>query len=195
MPAVFTPRRMRAIACAAVALVAGTAVLLTLVSTRATSPDQCPVAGAAPTAGTLGQASGAVVCLVNAERAQAGLPPLRANRALDRAAGRHSRDMVRRAFFAHVSPSGSNLKGRLRRSGYIQGKRAWHVGEDLAWGSGTNATPDMIVAGWMASPAHRRILLGKDFREVGVGVAAGAPEPTGELTGTTYTLDAGVMSG
>jgi uncharacterized protein YkwD len=98
--------------------------------------------------------------------------------------------MVRRGFFSHVSPSGARLSDRLRRSGYIHGKQAPHVGEAVAWGA--HSTPSVIVGSWIASPTHHRILLGRDFREVGVGVAAGTPLPTtGARGGVTYTLDAG----
>jgi uncharacterized protein YkwD len=104
--------------------------------------------------------------------------------------------MVRRGFFSHVTPSGGGLSDRLRRSGYIHGKRVRHVGEALAWGMGTPATPTMIVAAWIASPPHHRILLGRDFREVGVGVAIGTPQAsTGGRGGLTYTLDTGVIGG
>ena len=51
------------------------------------------------------------------------------------------------------------------------------------------------VAGWIASPTHHRILLGRDFRDVGVGVAAGTPPTTGGRGGVTYTLDTGVRRG
>jgi hypothetical protein len=48
----------------------------------------------------------------------------------------------------------------------------------------------VIVAAWIASPPHHRILLGGRFRDIGVGVATGTPKAS---TGATYTLDAGVQ--
>ncbi len=104
--------------------------------------------------------------------------------------------MVRRGFFSHVTPSGAGLSDRLRRSGYIHVKRTRHFGEALAWATGRPSTPTLIVAGWIASPMHHRIMLGRDFRDVGVGVAAGTPQPgTGGRGGVTYTLDTGVTGG
>jgi uncharacterized protein YkwD len=185
--------RRSTITCAAATLLAGSALLLAIAPDRAMGQAQCSGADAVPSVQTLEQAAGAVVCLVNVERAGHGLRALRANRRLSGAATRHSLDMVRRAFFSHVGPDGGALRGRLRNSGYIRGNRAWNIGETIGWGTGTLSTPNAIVAGWIASPPHHRILLGRGFQEVGVGIAVGAPEPIGELTGTTYTLDTGAM--
>ena len=103
--------------------------------------------------------------------------------------------MVRRGFFSHVTPSGADLSDRLRRSGYIHGRGDRDVGETLAFGTGRPATPRRIVAGWIASHEHHRVLLGSAFHKVGVGVAAGVPEPSGGLRGATYTLATGVVDG
>ena len=193
MPAVITPFFGRWIARAG-ALLAATALLLAAPATNAMAQDQCPGAAIGPSAQTLRQAASAVVCLVNVERARNGLPALLGDRQLAQAAARHSRDMVQRAFFSHVTPSGAILTDRLRRSRYIRPHTAWDVGEALGWGSGASATPSAIVVAWIASPPHERILLGADFRQVGVGVAAGSPEPGAPgITGASYTLDAGVI--
>lgn len=192
MPARTTPRLGRWIARVTATLLAGSTCFVAAGTTTAIGQDQCPQAGAAPSAQTLDVASRAAVCLVNAERARQGLRRLRVDRALTQAAERHSRHMVRSAFFSHVSPNGAGPSERLRRSGYILRNRAWRVGEALAWGTGTSATPTAIVAAWMASPPHRRILLGRGFREVGVGVAAGAPH---RASGATYTLASGAIGG
>ena len=194
MPTVTTPLRGLTVARAVAGLLAAATVLLAAAPSRAMARDQCLRAGAAPSVQTLHRAAGAVVCLVNAERARHGLRALRGDGDLRRAAGRHSRNMVRRGFFSHVTPSGAGLSDRLRRSGYIDGKRTRHVGEALAWGTGMPATPNVIVAGWIASPQHHRILLGRDFREVGVGVAMGTPQASsGGRGGVTYTLNTGVI--
>ena len=103
--------------------------------------------------------------------------------------------MVQRGFFSHVSSSGAGLAHRLRRSGYVHGKRARHVGETLAWGAGAPSAPTVIVAGWIASPMHHQILLARDFRDIGVGIAPGTPHSTTGKRGMTYTLDTGVRSG
>jgi uncharacterized protein YkwD len=65
------------------------------------------------------------------------------------------------------------------------------VGENLAWGAGDAATPEHIVVGWMNSPGHRRNILQADYREVGVGVTPGAPEPLAGRRAALYTTDFG----
>jgi uncharacterized protein YkwD len=131
-----------------------------------------------------------VLCLVNAERARRGLARLRANPRLGRAATAHSRDMVGRDYFDHVSLGGSTVTDRIRRSGYLSGARSYALGENLAWGTGRLATPHQIVRSWMNSPGHRRNILTPRFREIGIGVVLGAPGQSGR-SGATYTTKFG----
>jgi uncharacterized protein YkwD len=137
-------------------------------------------AGACPSAVT----PDAVRCEINAVRAAHRLAPIKATQALIVAAQRHSEDMVRRHYFAHVSPSGQTVSERARKAGY----RSRRLGENIGWGSGSLGTPAAIVQAWMNSPPHRAIILTPTFREGGVGIAAGAP--TGG-DGRTYVLDVG----
>jgi uncharacterized protein YkwD len=130
----------------------------------------------------------ATVCLINAERRARGLAPLVANPRLGLAARRHAADMVARAYFSHLSPSGSSFADRLRRVGYTQ-PCAWSGGETLAWGSGSLATPTSRVRGWMNSPPHRAIVLNATYREVGIGVMRGSPTNAG--AGATYVGEFG----
>jgi uncharacterized protein YkwD len=96
--------------------------------------------------------------------------------------------MVRHHYFAHVSPSGSTVTERVKKAGYLHGARRHTIGENIAWGSGSAAAPAAIVQAWMNSPPHRAIILTAAFRDVGVGIAAGAPQGG---PGQTYTLDVG----
>jgi uncharacterized protein YkwD len=132
----------------------------------------------------------ATVCLINGVRRAHGLPSLRLNARLSRAARGHSRDMVRRRYFAHYTPEGLSPAHRVRGTGYLSGHRSWLVGETLAWWHAP-ATPAAIVKGWMHSPPHREILLHGAYRDVGIGVALGIPRPVGDR-GATYTADFGV---
>jgi uncharacterized protein YkwD len=125
-----------------------------------------------------GQASDAVVrsatlCLMNSERSAHGVAGLRAHPALASAAGRYARQMVSERFFAHTSPGGSTVLSRIRGTTYLRGAPGWSVGENIASGSGTMATPRAIVEAWMESPGHRANLLSPCFRDVGIGIAAG----------------------
>ena len=126
----------------------------------------------------------AVECLVNQQRAASGLGALGHDRRLARAARRYSAAMVRQGFFDHVSPQGSTLSQRARSAGWSGST----LGETLGWGAGTLATPAAIVQGWMTSPPHRAILLGR-FRKVGLGVASGSP--VGIAGAATVTADFG----
>jgi len=115
-----------------------------------------------------------VLTLVNAERTKRGLAPLRVQRSLTRAARVHSRNMAITPFFSHISPSGRTPGARVRSAGYTTtGWTRWRVGETIAWGTGALATPEAIVYGWMHSRSHKRILLSRGFRDIGIGTACG----------------------
>jgi uncharacterized protein YkwD len=127
---------------------------------------------------------------LNAARAEHGAPPLRADRRLALAARRHARDMVAHHFFSHESPSGERPSSRIARTGWLHGRRHWRLGENLAWGRGCLGRPGAIVTGWLRSPAHRRIMLSRAYRVVGIGIAHGTPVGH-SARGRTYTADFG----
>jgi uncharacterized protein YkwD len=132
----------------------------------------------------------ATLCVVNAKRRAHGLRPLRQAPKLTRAAQRHSRDMVAHSYFSHDSRSGAGFTARIARTGWMDGRRRWIVGENLAWAGRKRSTPRRIVASWMASPGHRANILKRRFRAIGVGVADGIPVAGGR-SGATYTTDFG----
>jgi uncharacterized protein YkwD len=116
-----------------------------------------------------------LLCLMNRARARFGLPALRANRCLHRVASRHAHDMVRRRYFAHVTPNGWDPGRRARASGYVPRSARWIVGENIAWGVAAAARPAWVVRAWLHSPTHRHNLLSRRFRDAGIGVARGTP--------------------
>jgi uncharacterized protein YkwD len=135
----------------------------------------------------------ATLCLVNRERTSRGEAPLRPNVDLQRAAQSHSGDMASASYFAHESRSGQTPLARMRACGYIFSARlGYAIGENIAWGTLSLATPKAIVAGWMASPGHRANILDAAFRDTGVGIA---PHPLASLArgqaGAIYTQDFG----
>ena len=133
----------------------------------------------------------ATLCLLNAERATRDLAPLRVNERLSSAAQGYSAKMVRKRFFAHVCPQGSTLKSRSRSAKYLnESVRDYALGENLAWASGSLSTPKSIVRGWMRSHAHRESILSETFRDVGVGIAPGAPRKV-RGRAATYTTEFG----
>jgi uncharacterized protein YkwD len=132
-----------------------------------------------------------VLCLLNNERAKAGLIALQPDPQLTAASLAHSQDMVARQFFAHDAPGGSSPVSRMRAAGYIPASGAWQVGENIAWGSGSYGSLGSIMQAWMNSPPHRENILDPAFRDVGVGIAPGVPQSGLQLSGATYTTDFG----
>jgi uncharacterized protein YkwD len=185
-------QRLRALARAVPAVLAASAVIAAAPA-RAADTAGCPGSTDVPSAGSVDQATSEVICLINAERADRGLRTLRPDAALRRAAVRHSADMVRRTYFSHVTPGGADFGDRIRDVGYGKGE-SWRAGEALGWGTGTRATPAALIDEWLSSPPHRHILLDPGFRELGVGIAAGAPRSVSSgLPGATYSVDVGVV--
>jgi uncharacterized protein YkwD len=151
------------------------------VASACAGADATPSASVQPSVGT------AVVCLVNLERSKRSLAPLRDSAPLRAAAGRYASQMVAGGFFDHVSPTGSTLRARIAGVGYFK-RTGYVLGENIAIGSGALGAPSAIVAAWMASPGHRRNILARAFRDVGIGVASGM---AGAGQGATYVADFG----
>src|SRR5919202_1392842 len=153
----------------------------------------CPGADDVPTAATIAQASQATLCLLNDERAVAGLHPVAETPGLTQPSAAYSAQMVAQDFFAHVAPDGSTLVDRLTAARYIAPDGDWTVGENIAWGQAQLATPRNIVIAWMNSPGHRHNILTGEFNEIGIGIALGTPgDPS---WGATYTTDFGAVAG
>jgi uncharacterized protein YkwD len=152
--------------------------------TAAADPPPCPPDGTDRSA---------IVCEINAARADAGRAPVRSRPSLAEAARGHSHDMVERRYFAHDSPEGENPADRARRAGYMRHADSWRIGEVLAWSRGETLTAAAVVDLWLGSPSHRRILLSRRYRDVGAGPVDGAPmgDP-GILPATTVTVVFGV---
>jgi uncharacterized protein YkwD len=97
-----------------------------------------------------------IVRAMNDYRAQHGLPRLHTERGFARAADAHSAKMLRENRLAHGA-----VTQRLRR--YV---RAQQVGENLAWMD--RCDPTEVVQMWAQSTGHRRVMLSRTFRRVGV---------------------------
>lgn len=130
----------------------------------------------------------ATLCLLNQQRRAHGLRPLRLDGKLGRAARGHANDMVAKRYFAHESKSGATFSTRIKRTGWTKSRRSYTMGENIAWGGGELATPREIVRGWMNSAGHRANILAREFRFIGIGIAAGTPEGG---AGGTYATDFG----
>jgi uncharacterized protein YkwD len=128
----------------------------------------------------------AVLSEVNALRARHHLAPLRLNTRLTAAADVHSDAMARNGFFAHESSDGSAFWKRVRRYYGDRGFGYWSVGENLLWSS-----PDIDAAGalqmWLDSPPHRKNLLKREWREIGLS-AVHVPAAPGVFNGLEVTI-------
>ena len=141
------------------------------------APD-ADAACAARTGSAPADVAGTIACRIDSVRAGSHLRRVHDDAALTRAARAYAQNMAANDYFSHVSPAGGRLRDRIVRAGWVNESCGWHVGEALAWGSGDHANSAWVVSAWMHSPEHRRILTGRDYDEIGVGVARGAPVPT-----------------
>ena len=145
-------------------------VLLPNTASTRVAPRTPPVAA---TVLTLDGMASEVVLLVNLERAQHKLPPLRVNTRLVVDAQLQAAQIAATGVLDHVILGGPYPTPRVRAevAGY-----AWNVlGENLALGY-TNATS--AVAAWMRSPGHRANILAGSYSETGVVLA---PDARGRL--------------
>ena len=157
---------------------------------KAVAAQACANTDVLPTADNLPVIRAAVLCLHNQVRAQQGLPALKENTRLDRAALGHSNDMVGEGYFDHTTPGGFTFVDRILAAHYVKRSDGWTLGENLAWGTGDLSTPDGVMTSWMNSPGHKANILKRAYREVGIGIHLGVP--TDDTVGATYTLDFGV---
>jgi len=100
--------------------------------------------------------------LLNVERAHANLPVMSLSAPLVQAATSHADDMARRGYFDHRSPEGIIHSGRIRAAGC----GARRMGETIANGQ---YTIESVLASWLASPAHRAILMDPKYAQIGLG--------------------------
>jgi len=103
--------------------------------------------------------------LVNQERVQRGLSPLKADPEMTEVARAHSKDMFARGYFAHFTPEGKSPFDRM----------------DAAHVQYTTAVENLALAhslpiahnGLMNSPGHRANILNPAYGRVGIGILDG----------------------
>lgn len=106
----------------------------------------------------------ALLTVMNQTRQAHGLPPLRVDSHLLRAARWQSSDMASKGYFAH---------GAFAQRMAVFRVRGPRMAENLAWGNGSYGSPQVIVREWLKSPGHRENLLHAGYRRVGIGAAVG----------------------
>jgi uncharacterized protein YkwD len=111
----------------------------------------------------------ALVDLANEARSRAGLPPLRTNSQLMRAAQTQAEQSASLGKIAHVLPGARypRPEDRLDASGY-----PWRAfAENMAMGQRSMSE---AIEAWMKSPGHRKNLLSATYTELGTGYATDA---------------------
>ncbi len=156
---------------AALTLAALLALVLTPDAQQSARAQDCAgadVADASPDA-----LAAATLCLVNAARANEGLPALASQPQLAAAGAAHVADMAARGYFALQGPDGSTTESRVSRAGY---SGASSVREAIFYGSGALATPRAAVIKWLSNQSERAIVLAS-APHAGIGALAARGGP------------------
>jgi uncharacterized protein YkwD len=177
--------------CSAIGLLWGGAASATAMSCQDTNTRAADQA--------LEEFNASVFCLINQQRASHGRSLLRPNATLQRAAHDYAASMEAGGFFSHFGdyfghPAGATPISRLRQVGYIRPGRAWMVGENLHWTTVEQSTPADVVAAWMVSAEHRKYLLKRKFRDLGVAAIRGIPQDPSRTGGVTVASEYGFRS-
>jgi uncharacterized protein YkwD len=104
-----------------------------------------------------------VASLINAERANAGLPALTVNAQLAAAAQGHAADMACNNMISHTGSDGSSTYSRVLASGY-----SGSFSEEIIYGDGG---PQAAISWWMGDQIHRDAILKAKTTQMGVGYA------------------------
>jgi uncharacterized protein YkwD len=122
-----------------------------------------------------------LLALTNKERHLKGLQPLRMNKILTIVARSHAVDMAHHRHLSHTI-NGRNFICRIKASGYPVAK----AGENVAR---SKRSPLHVIKMWMKSPAHRKNILNRHFKEVGFGIQAvrGGDKYFAQVFGVTKT--------
>ena len=167
------------------------ALAVTVAVPGSASAKSAGCAGAGSVTQNSAQLTKTIRCLHNRIRHAHGLRSLRSKHQLSKAAAGHANDMVRRTYFAHRSPSGTDHMDRLKAVGYGESAPCWSAGENLL-SSPVRLSPRQIMKAWMGSPAHRANILQKPWREFGLGIVM--TSPTGKAGGMTIVALFGTRS-
>ena len=113
-----------------------------------------------PQGNTQNQGAQAVIQQVNAARARNGLPALKSDAAMNRAASQRAAELAKK--FSHTRPNGSRGLTILSEMG-VSYRTA---GENIAAGQ---TSAQMVMSAWMGSSGHRATILSSRFGRIGVG--------------------------
>lgn len=126
------------------------------------SPTPTPTPSAGPDA-DLAAARQEMLALINAERAQEGLSPLRLSDQLCQAAQLRAQELVQRLTPDHKRPDGRECFTVLDDMGI----RYRAAGENIAAGQ---SSVEAVTNDWFNSPGHRQNLMNPSFGQIGIGL-------------------------
>ena len=126
--------------------------------------------------------------LHNTARKKRGLRKLCVHPILTEAARAHTQEMLDKDYSSDLSYNGETTRERLERFGYPpEGYSSYYYGENIAWGCESYGAPERIFRWWMHTSEHRKNILNKRLREVGLGVMTGTYKSCDQAT--MYTVD------
>jgi uncharacterized protein YkwD len=126
----------------------------------------------APTAAadlTIAAAETLMAQTLNADRAAAGLVPVRVDGRLTAIARARSADMAAKGYFGHTQPDGRTVFDILTAKAI-----KWYgAGEIIAWNTWSTLPESVTTANdmWLNSPTHRSIIMATSYNYMGVGLA------------------------
>ncbi|MGI8495225.1 MAG: CAP domain-containing protein [Pyrinomonadaceae bacterium] len=109
--------------------------------------------------------------IINQQREENGLPALKWNEDMARAARLHSGNMASLKFFDHRGMDGLTVSDRAKSIA----SRIWYsIGENIAYSKGFSKPVETACRGWMQSAGHRQNILDPNWTESGIGAAIAA---------------------
>ena len=129
-----------------------------------------PVAAVADAADlSLAAAESSLVSMINADRAAAGLRPLRVDARLSAIAGERSASMAAAGRLSHVQSDGRTMVDLIKANDIT-----WYAaGETIGWNNypGLRDSTSVVNRGWMNSEEHAAIIRSTAYNYLGVGLS------------------------
>jgi uncharacterized protein YkwD len=113
----------------------------------------------------------AMRCLHRYARQQAQVPQVSANAELQQAAQAKAGDIMRCQQFSHTA-CGNERFYWPNKTGYTS-TGCYALAENIAWGTDGNGSAHAVMRAWLHSDQHRRFILRRRFRDIGVGLKHG----------------------
>ena len=118
----------------------------------------------------LSTAQKTMLCLTNYARTHSGLKRLVGNAMLNQAGEAKLNADIACGEFTHTPCS---KPFDVVFAAYLTGARAYALGENIAWGTGSFGTPRETMNAWIHSSEHLQNILSPAFHQLGIGYLAG----------------------